>query len=54
MEHLHHARTYDKDEHRIAYWRRSSYCDGGPVEVAGVTTGQGGRESRLHRAKGAR
>ena len=25
---------------------RESYDDGGPVVVAGVTTGQGGRESR--------
>ena len=25
---------------------RESYGDGGPVVVAGVTTGQGGRESR--------
>ena len=37
--------TYDQDEHGIAYgaralWRRR------PVVVAGVTTGQGGRESR--------
>ncbi len=26
---------------------RESYGDGGPVVVAGVTPGQGGRESRL-------
>ena len=26
---------------------RESYGDGGPVVVAGATTGQGGRESRL-------
>ena len=33
---------------------REPHGDGGPVVVAGVTTGQGGRESRPHRAKGAR
>jgi hypothetical protein len=48
------GRTYNKDEHGIAYGKGPSYGDGGPVVVAGVTTGQGGRESRLHRAKGAR
>ena len=45
MGRLRHASTYDKDERGIAYgtrvlWRRR------PVVVAGVTTGQGGRESR--------
>ncbi len=33
---------------------REPYGDGGLVVVAGVTSGQGGRESRPHRAKGAR
>jgi hypothetical protein len=33
---------------------RESYGDGGPIVVAEVTTGRGGRESRPHRAKGAR
>src|SRR3954468_2782482 len=31
---------------------RESYGDGGPVVVAGVTTGQGGRESRPHGRRG--
>ncbi len=31
---------------------RESYDDGGPVVVAGVATGQGGRESRLHSGEG--
>ncbi len=46
MGRLRHARTYDEDERGIACGARAQ-GDGGPIVVVGVTTHQGGRESRL-------
>ena len=46
MGRLRHARTYDEDERGIAYGARAQ-GDGVPTVVVGVTTHQGGRESRL-------
>lgn len=39
--------TYDRDERGITHRPRGIGGDRAPVVVAGVTTGQGGRESRL-------
>ena len=46
MGRLRHARTYDEDERGIACGARAQ-GDGVPTVVVGVTTHQGGRESRL-------
>ena len=51
MGRLRHARTYDEDERGIACGARAQ-GDGVPTVVVGVTTHQGGRESRLQ-GKGA-
>ena len=46
MGRLRHAGTYDSDERGDRLPGREPHGDGGLVVVAGVTTGQGGRESR--------